>query len=331
MWKFLPALIVCLFFTPAAFAQDVPSTPAGTGDDGPTLVHVGTYVQNITDIDFRNNKVTVDFYLWMRWKGDDVNPEANLELVKAEILLNQSLDRRMIGDENFIQARIRAILDIPWDMRFFSLDTQVISIIIEDLQLGVEDLVYVPDTVNSTVRDGIWLPGYVLARQQALVVENLYTSNFGDPQLSPNAESTFSRYVHEIVIKRSSPIYFFKLFITIFLSTLIVCLAFALEPENVDGRVGLGVGSLFAVVATNYVISSQLPETDIITLADRINFASMSMILVSLVLAVLAWRLWLKGGHERLVVALDRIGLIAMPTAYVGYIASMVLSADVPW
>lgn len=296
-------------------------------DQGPVVVTVGSYIQNITEINFRTNKATVDFYIWFRWQGDELQPHESFELVNGEVADRNVQEVRKVGDTNYAYARVRAVLSVPWDMDNFSLDRQVIPIMIEDSDADNTEMIYVVDKANVSVRKSIWLPGYKLGDQEGTIVTYTYDTNFGDPNLPPGTETTYSRYVHYVHIYRPDSAYFLKLFATMFLSTLVVAVAFVLGPDNIDGRLGLGVGALFAVVATNYVISAQLPDTDTVTLADKVNFLSMSVIALSLVLAVASWRLHIGGARPSIVAALDKVGLVVLPAVYIAYIAAMALAA----
>lgn len=334
------ALILLLLTLPAStLAQNqsgpdsVPITDADAGDA--VLVTVGTYVQNITDLSLRDDRVAVDFYLWFRWQGhDDLAPHESFELINGDIDSRvvqdiHDVDLPGIGPVHFSQARVRAHLHVPWALDRFSLDRQSIPIRIEDSVETTDGLRYLPDTVNSAVRPGIRIPGYKLTGDHALVSKNIYATNFGDPALPNDARSVYSQYEHRIEISRPGYAYFLKLFTTMFLSTLVVALAFLIHPESVEARVGLGVGALFSVVAANYVIAGQLPETGLITLADRINLISVATILVQLVLALASTRLHARAdvmeGTSPAVRWLDGFGLLVMPLLYTAAIGWLVL------
>jgi hypothetical protein len=299
-----------------------PSTDAATE---PVQVFIGTYLRNITDINFRINKASVDFYVWFRWKGDELNPHETFEVVNGESVESEVQEVRKIGDVNYAYARVHAILTVSWDMRRFALDEQSIPIIIEDRDAEINKLVYVVDKENIGVRDTIWLPGYVLAGSLGRSSMFTYKSNFGDPTLASGIETQYSRYTHEAKIQRPGFGYFFKVFVNMLLSTLVVSVAFMIDPEKISERLGVGVGALFAVVAANYVIAAQLPDTDTVTLADKVTFASMTMIMVSLILAVLSWRIHFEGKPQAWCKIIDRIGLFVVPGAYFLFVFSFLL------
>lgn len=294
--------------------------------DEPVKVMVGSYVQNVTDLDLRGGKATVDFYLWFRWtSATDISPHETFELVNGTESSKSVQEFRQNGDEKYAVLRVKAVLDVLWDLKRFSIDRQVIPIQVEDGVNETDAVVYVPDTGNLAIRSDIRLPGYVVAGGRADMSTSTYKTNFGDTKLPPDSASSYSRYQYSVVIERSGFGYFVKLFATMVLSTLIVAVAFAMEPENIDGRTAIGIGSLFAVVATNYVISAQLPEADVFSLADQINFFSMGVIVVSLALAVMSWRIHNNGGSEAVIRNLDRIGLIGIPVLYLSVIAAIAL------
>ena len=290
----------------------------------PTQVRIGTYVQNIVDLNLRANNVSVDFYLWFRWKGNpDITPETSFELANGKITSRNVLERRDFGDEHFSQVRVNATLYVNWNLERFSLDRQIIPIIIEDSVLDTEGLVYVADAANISVRTSIEIPGYVIGEQQGVISDNTYTTNFGDPDLPQDARSVYSQYQHHIEVKRPDYGFFFKLFSSMFLAALIAPFGFAMKTENVDSRVGIGVGGIFGVLGSNYSIAGQLPPTSVITLGDQVYFLSMALVIFSLILAVINWRINTSRPGSPLVKNLDRLGLIS-PLLYVGLVVMLI-------
>lgn len=53
----------------------------------PATVTVGTYVNKIVDLSFKERKYTIDFYLWFRWKAEgrmaDYDPLESFELING--------------------------------------------------------------------------------------------------------------------------------------------------------------------------------------------------------------------------------------------------------
>jgi hypothetical protein len=286
----------------------------------PQVVTVGTYIQQIQDLSLRDGKVTVDFYLWARWKGEELDPLATLEVMNGQLESRDVLDRKMIGDEHYAQGRMRAILNVPWDVTNFPLDTQRFSIAIEDSVLTTKDLRIVADTENTAYSPQIVIPGYRIAGSRTKVSDYTYKTNYGDVSLPTGNASAYARFEQEIVIDRPSIGYFFKLFGAVFISSLVAFLAFLVKPNDLDPRFGLGVGSIFAVVACAFVVSSQLPESSEFTLADYVNLISLGTILLTIVQSAISLMIFERNPARAR--ALDRVSFGIFPPLYFFAIAA---------
>ncbi|HYG86125.1 MAG TPA: hypothetical protein VD978_07685 [Azospirillum sp.] len=280
----------------------------------PAKVTVGTYVNQITGVNLRESLVNVDFYIWFRWDDDSINPLETFELMNGKIESRTPTPVRKLGDVNYGQARVLAVLNQPWDVKNFPLDRQTIRLEIEDSDLTAEKIVYVPDTENSTVNPDMDIPGYVLDGSAASVKEHMYRTNYGDISLPKDHESVYSRYTQSIVLQRPDSIYYLKTFSTIFISSLVAFLAFMVKPVDLDPRFGLGIGALFAVVASYFVIASDLPRSSGFTLSDRVNLASMAMIFLSLMQSAVSLMIYERNTVKSLL--LDRVSLIVFPIVY---------------
>jgi hypothetical protein len=287
----------------------------------PIPVTVGTYINQISELNLRENAVTADFYIWFRWKGEGINPIETFEVVNGRIEDRQIVDRRTIGDMEYAQARVLASLNNHWDVRRFPLDRQNITLAIEDAQADTRHIVYVPDVENSAYNPNITIPGYHLGASSAAATINTYETNYGDPTLPTGNPSEYARYLYSMEIERPDWSYALKLFSTIFISAMVAFLAFLVKPTDLDPRFGLGVGALFAVVASTFVITSQLPDSDQLTLSDKINIAAMGMIFFSIIQSAVSLKLYESSPTAS--ARLDTLSLIFFPIAYIGMNAYM--------
>ena len=280
----------------------------------PAKVTVGTYVNQITGVNLRESQVSVDFYIWFRWDDDSINPLETFELMNGKIESRTPTPIRKLKDTNYGQARVQAVLNQPWDVKKFPLDRQVIRLEIEDSDMTADHIVYVPDVDNSTVNPDIAIPGYGIEEGMVGVKSHMYRTNYGDITLPKNHESVYSRYTQDIVLDRPDSIYYMKTFSTIFISSLVAFLAFLVKPVDLDPRFGLGIGALFAVVASYFIIAGELPHSSGFTLSDRINLASMGMIFLSLMQSSLSLMVYERNVAKS--VLLDRASLIVFPIVY---------------
>ncbi len=280
----------------------------------PVKVTVGTYVNQITGVNLRENQVSVDFYVWFRWDDDSVNPLDTFELMNGKVESKTPTPVRKLKDTNYGQVRVQATLNQPWDVTHFPLDRQTIRLQIEDSDQTSDKIVYVPDTENSTVDPDVSVSGYALGGTKAAVSEHLYRTNYGDITLPKNHESVYSRYTQSITLERPDSVYYLKTFSTIFISSLVAFLAFMVKPVDLDPRFGLGIGALFAVVASYFVISGDLPRSSGFTLSDSVNLASMAMIFLSLMQSAVSLMIYERNAARSL--TLDRVSLVVFPLVY---------------
>ncbi len=290
------------------------SLPAAAQKAEPAKVVVGTYVNQITGVNLRENQVNVDFYVWFRWDDDTINPLESFELMNGRIESRTPTPIRKLKDTNYGQARVQAVLNQPWDVSRFPLDSQTIQLEIEDSDWTADRIVYVADTENSMVDPDVGVSGYDLTDSKVNVVEHRYRTNYGDITLPKNHESVYSRYTHSVALERPDSIYYIKTFSTIFISSVVAFLAFMVKPVDLDPRFGLGIGALFAVVASYFVIAADLPHSSGFTLSDRVNLASMGMIFLSLMQSAVSLMLYERDAAKSLL--LDRWSLVVFPVAY---------------
>ena len=114
---------------------------------------------------------------------------------------------------------------------------------------------------------------------------------------------------------REGKTFFFKLFFALWVTVTIAFLVFFIRPIDVDPRFGLGVGALFAAIASEYVVASALPDSNVITLADQLHLIAFFFIFVTV--AQSTYSLWLYE-TEKLAASkrLDRVFQILCPVAY---------------
>lgn len=292
-----------------------------------TEVTVGTYVNQIYAMNLKENIFTVDFYIWFRWKGDAVNPIETFELMNGKIEEKKLVPTRDIGDQHYAQARITAVINKFWDVSRFPLDSHDLSIFIEDQNSDSTQLRYVADAENAGFDKDLKVIGYNIASGKPAVTDNHYKTNYGDISLPVGNESVYSRYGYSVHVDRLGYRYFFKLFSTIFISAMVGFLAFLVKPIDLDPRFGLGVGALFAVVASTLVISSELPDSDKMTMADSINIASMIMIFLSLIQSAIALKIYGSSeGGRQIASRLDAICFVVFPIVYSLWILVVVLT-----
>ncbi|HSI59600.1 MAG TPA: hypothetical protein VLA16_18705 [Ideonella sp.] len=290
----------------------------------PAQVVVGAYVNKIQDLDFKDNKYTLDFFVWFRWKAEgalaDYKPLESFEIVNGKVENKTSVVEKKIGDLNYASARIEATMAENWQLARFPFDAHRMQAYLEDSDLGTKDMVFVSDTANSRLGDEIDMAGWTPGRFETQVVTKVYHSNYGDLTLATNAESRFSRFIFSMGIERDSYGSALKLLSTVLLATAVAFVAFMVKPSDLDARFGMGVGSLFAVAASAFVVSASVPDSGVMTVADTMHMIALAFIFATLLVSAVCLKLEVAG-KEALAFRIDHYCLILFPLAFYGWAA----------
>jgi len=309
-------LAVFVLMAPALAQQNPASVPPVEAEKTVTQVHVGSFINQVFDLNLRENKVTADVYVWFRWQGDQVNPPETFEIINGKVEEKQFQPTRDVMGWHYAYGRILVTFNKYWDVTRFPMDEQVIDLIIEDADADENEMIFIPDTKNSNYSKEVRIPGYSVVKSEAKVDQRVYSTNYGDISLPTDNRSVYSRYVHSLTIERPGYGYFIKLFITTMISACVAFLAFLVKPIDLDPRFGLGVGALFAVVASAFIISAELPQSNEMTLADQMNVTAMLVILASLVQSALSLKIFER--NEAASRLLDRASFVGFPVIYLG-------------
>lgn len=319
--KILSTLIFALLFIQSILAQeDTLETQL------PDTVMIGVYVFSLYDIDFPNNELNIDFYVWYNSTQDSLFLLQNLEVINSKEFNKLGETDEMRGEIIYQTARINAVLKKEWDISNFPFDTQLIEIYIEDIEKDNSRLVFVPDTIGSKIDKNVHLDGWKIKDFGIKVVNNTYETNYGDPEIPIDEYSSYSRFILFFKIEREGMGLFFKLFIGLFISVLISLLTFFIDPIDLDPRFGLSVGAIFAAIASQYVISSTLPQNDQLTLVDILHDISFIFIFLCILVSTISLHLK-KHDKEKLSLKLDRMSFIILLLIYISLVVFFVSRA----
>jgi len=313
----LVAHVLLMAMALPAVAQ--PTAAAAAAASAPQRVTIGAYVNKIQDVSFRDNRYAADFYLWFRWKPEGVlknyKPLESFELINGKIDSKTSAVEKDIGDMRYAPVRVGATINENWNLRAFPFDGHKLKIHVEDSQFFAKDLAFVSDSVNSRLGEEINLAGWSVNNFLSEVTTKLYKTNYGDTTLPTDALSEYSRFTVGLDLFRSSFGTALKLLTTVFAATAVAFVAFMVKPSDLDPRFGLGVGALFAVAASAFVVSSSVPDSGVMTVADQIHMIAMGFIFASLLQSALALK-YEVSGREELSVKLDRWSLAVFPILF---------------
>lgn len=280
-------------------------------------VAVGIYVAQLPLVDLKANEFKVTFWIWFRWRDPRLNPMESFDLVGGHVDEKENVStQELAGGVKYATARISATISSLFNLRRFPLDDHVLTLAIEDGDHDESGLRFVADTANSGVDPVVRIPGWEVGEVTARTGVHRYSTNYGDTSVPTGNQSTYSRFELRVSADRAGLGYFIKLFWGSYLAALIAFLAFFIRPTDLDPRFGLGIGAIFAAAGNAYVISSSLPESPAMTLADGISGVTILYIFFTLIASVVSLHLWTRG-HEQASRTLDRVLLWVLASTFV--------------
>jgi hypothetical protein len=294
-------------------------------DAKPTQVRSGIYVDRVLELSVRDVSWSVEFYLWFRWHGDSPKTCEGFQVVDGTIESQELEEDETIAGERYQRFRVAAKITKFFDVTRFPCDEHLLTIAIEHPAHQRQHMQFVADQENSSVSSRVHVPAYRMAAPIVIEKPHSYKTTRGDPRLPLGTKSTYSQLRMGIPTERGGWGLFFKMFQSLYVAVLLALLAFFIRPTEVDPRFGLGVGALFAAVANAYVISSLVPDTGTLALADIINAVGIAAILLTVAQSTVSLNLYSVWGEEALSRAFDRLSFFIILVFYA------LLNVSLPW
>jgi hypothetical protein len=319
MAALLIALVGCSTGTPAAAPSGALIGAKGSyaplTEPAPTAVpvYVGFYGLNIYDISTSSNTFYASGYLWLRWSGD-IDPVATLEF--ANLVEDWGMTQvftyeepQQFDDGSWYQSmRFQGRFAQAFDLSKYPLDSQSLTIYLEDVASDAETIVYLPDEENSGYGTTLAIPGWQL---QGLRMDSLlhdYGTAFGDAA----AGATFSTLKLTLELERVRNLFVWKLLLPLLIVLATNWLALLLNPTMRDVRTAMPATALLTTVFLHQAAMDAIPQVSSLVLMDYLYVLSYFFIMVTL--AQIIWGNNQIVGDEpaavKRVISVDRISFI---------------------
>ncbi|HUG13250.1 MAG TPA: hypothetical protein VMM36_19690 [Opitutaceae bacterium] len=289
-------------------------TPSTRAAEQPNEVTIGTLVNRIDAISLRESTFDVDFYIWFVWSNPEINPGETFEIVNGRINSKAESDIHDVEGGRYACYRVQATIIKEFDLFKYPRDRHHLTIEIEDAT-SEQDLVYTLDSRNSMLSDDFYVSGFTASGGKFDVTSHIYNTNYGDPNLASDNKSVYSRFIASFGIHRPSSAAALKLYIGVFAAALIGFLSLLARADQADVRFGLGSAALFAAIATQFVIATNMPETSILTVPDLVCIATISSVFLTLLASALGLSLC-NAGKDSIARKIDVAVFAVLPAAY---------------
>jgi len=298
----------------------------------PVVVSVGLYITNLVAIDEARETFEVGGYLKGTWSdprlalpagetpahGDAPRTFKVQELWTPPIQSANTISHRTISyfleaDRNGLVTYVEAfdgVLSSGFNLRKFPFDTQVLQFEYQPFVSSPSAFQFAPQSLPGTGISGD--PHTELAAWR--VTEVSYRADKLDSIgfVPPTRQAIF-----QIVVKRRSGFYIWKIFLPLLMLTLVPASVFWMDVKDIDWMLKVPMTMLLSMVAFEFSIARDLPRIGYVTFLDAVFFSSFVFCFVNIIELTLVYFLHRKE-MRKTALKLHAAGRWAYPLGYAG-------------
>ena len=309
--------------------------------DGPTMVHIGLYVDEITEVDESNNSFKMQGFLDLIWCDprlafnpeemgtnveifleDDAHEELNniwwpnLEFVNEHEPVSIENLTLLVHPDGTVEYRSKfgGHLASNFDLHSFPFDEQ-------DLLVEIESFEWASDTMVFLSQDGMvgFSAEFHIPEWHVTGITERIES-----KKEPRDHNELSEFVATIHVKRDPGVYTTKVMIPLGVIILISMIIFWMDADSFEDRLGASMTGLLTAVAYQFIASQNLPKHVYNTYLDSFVFLSFLIILFGIGESVFVR--WLHNNGKAVQAAqMDRTSRWFMPLLYMAMIIVLYL------
>lgn len=117
------------------------------------VVYIGIDVNEISNLDIRNSRYTVDFYLWFRFQRDFDDDQISFVNAVNPIVLDPPIAVRKTDQSTTHTYRVIADFTNEFGFQAYPFDQQMIRITLRHLNQSTNSLIYTPDVLRMPLSD----------------------------------------------------------------------------------------------------------------------------------------------------------------------------------
>lgn len=235
-----------------------------------TKVLIGTYVENMKEINIKSSYFRSVYQIWFRWEGNpDLNMKDNFHVYKGNINSKEVIKEYHEGNTHYQLIRADITVTKNYWTRRFPLESHQLRVYLES-DYPIEDVVFVADSENSDYNSNLSIAGYDIRRHDTSTYAVEYDNAHSDPDIKAKDVMT-SEHVTAIEINRDGMGLYFKCFVALIGTVSWVMIAlFICTYHHVD-PLGMMPAALFGTVTNIMVGANLLPDALQIGLLEFTN------------------------------------------------------------
>lgn len=269
---------------------------AQTLSAGATRINVGTYVENLREINMKSSYYRVEFMVWFNWEGDaDIDPANNFRVYKGIVNKKTLIKESRVNGRNYQLVSMDVTVSKNFNTIRFPLESHQMRLYVESTY-PIQEVVYVPDCETSGINPNLTISGFEFLRHDIGGVTFLYDSTHGDPNVQEHMMT--SEILTMFEINRSNLGLYFKCFISLVGTITWALITLFLSSQHHVDPLGMIPGALFGTVANIMVGANLLPDALDAGLLEFVNIWGIFLILAVSVVIINVNRIRSKYGDN---------------------------------
>ena len=245
-----------------------------------TVVTVGTYIENLKEINIKSCNFRVVFLAWFKWEGDPaLDMLNNFRVYKGYINKTEVVKELHDGDLNYQLVRVDATITKNYWTTRFPLESHQLRIYLESDYM-VNDVIFVPDTENSGLNGNMSISGFDVVRFDTGSYAMQYETAHGDPEVAEDAVLITSEHVTALELNRAGAGLYVKCFIALVGTLTWVLIALFICTNHHVDPLAMIPAALFGTVANIMVGANLLPDALQTGLVEFVNLWGVMIILM---------------------------------------------------
>ena len=302
------------------------------------IVFAGINVNQVGDLDLASQTFTADFFVWLKYAGDN-KPTAItfLNAVDPSLSLGSPIKTTKIGNVTYALYRVKSTFQSPMEFRDFPFDKQQLPIEFANKSLPASELVFAiePALLDATQKARLTsglngsvsindIPNWDASRLEYYQGSIGSTALLGDPSATASTAGVeFSTFTADITIGRDLRSFLIKNLLPLVLLAVVTYVSLFFPVEDTATRVSFGITGILTAAVLMSDVTKSLPEVGYTVAIEWIFYAFIFLSALLILIGIVGQRLH----RERRLTALAHLNVVAR----VVYPLFIVLVALVYW
>ncbi len=273
-----------------------------------TPVTVGTYFENIREMNIKNSTFRVELVVWFKWKGDpDLDMANHIRVYRGTINKYNIVEEYVNGDEHYQRAQMDVTVNEGFDTTRFPLGSYALKVYIEPTY-SIDRVKFIADE-QSDMNEAYDLPGYTLMRYDTGIHNIIYDTNYGDPEME-GKKAANTEHLTRIEITREGFGTYAKCFIALIGTLTWIFIVMYINTYHKVDPLGMIPAALFGTVTNITVGASMLPDTLGLGLLEFVNMWGVMTIIAGTVTVINVNRIRNKWDDKKYASLFGRVMLL---------------------